>query len=276
MNIEKGNRGITIIALIVTIIVLLILAGVSITFLVGDNGILEKAQSAKVESEKAKEIEKMNLKIQSVIASKNGVAKLTDLNEFVNSSSGNYDNEITLNRVIIESDTKAILKMDGYAFTINDSLKTVEMNNVNTEDIYLYKKGDLCTSVTDGWDKYVQGYGAQVTFNTDRITMQTLNINYWGHDVITKKEIELNNYKKLCLEYSSSSGYYTSAWNGSTIHFSVLDQSGNVVKTMNSAPSTVNKIIELDISDLQGLYKVIVEGGSLSQVDIYNIWIKQQ
>ncbi len=43
----KNNKGITLIALVVTIIVLLILAGVSIAMLTGDNGILSRAQDAR-------------------------------------------------------------------------------------------------------------------------------------------------------------------------------------------------------------------------------------
>lgn len=40
----KGNKGITLIALVITIIVLLILAGVSIAMLTGDNSLLGNAQ----------------------------------------------------------------------------------------------------------------------------------------------------------------------------------------------------------------------------------------
>lgn len=39
-----GNHGITLVALVITIIVLMILAGVSLSFVLGDNGILKKAQ----------------------------------------------------------------------------------------------------------------------------------------------------------------------------------------------------------------------------------------
>lgn len=46
----KGASGITLIALVITIIVLLILAGVSIAMLTGDNGILKQANKAKVET----------------------------------------------------------------------------------------------------------------------------------------------------------------------------------------------------------------------------------
>ena len=44
----KNTKGITLIALVVTIIVLLILAGVSIAMLTGNNGVLTKAGEAKV------------------------------------------------------------------------------------------------------------------------------------------------------------------------------------------------------------------------------------
>ena len=49
----KGKKGITLIALVITIIVLLILAGVSIAMLTGENGILTQAQKAKNETENA-------------------------------------------------------------------------------------------------------------------------------------------------------------------------------------------------------------------------------
>ena len=46
-NTKRKNEGITLIALVITIIVLLILAGVTIATLMGDNGILTKATEAK-------------------------------------------------------------------------------------------------------------------------------------------------------------------------------------------------------------------------------------
>ena len=46
----KNNKGITLVALVVTIVVLLILAGVSINLVLGDNGIVKKAQDAKIKS----------------------------------------------------------------------------------------------------------------------------------------------------------------------------------------------------------------------------------
>ena len=54
---KNNKRGITLIALVVTIIVLLILAGVTIATLTGDNGILTKAQEAKNKTEQAQKDE---------------------------------------------------------------------------------------------------------------------------------------------------------------------------------------------------------------------------
>ena len=51
---KRKERGITLIALVITIIVLLILAGVSIAMLTGENGILTQAQNAKNRTEEAK------------------------------------------------------------------------------------------------------------------------------------------------------------------------------------------------------------------------------
>ena len=49
----KKNKGITLVALVVTIVVLLILAGVSINLVLGDNGIIAKAKEAQKKSAEA-------------------------------------------------------------------------------------------------------------------------------------------------------------------------------------------------------------------------------
>ena len=47
----KKNRGITLLALVITIIILLILAGITISAITGDNGIIKNAGQAKEETE---------------------------------------------------------------------------------------------------------------------------------------------------------------------------------------------------------------------------------
>ena len=57
----KNNRGITLIALVVTIIILIILAGVSVNLLFGENGIILKAKESKETHEIAAILEKLEL-----------------------------------------------------------------------------------------------------------------------------------------------------------------------------------------------------------------------
>ena len=64
----KNNKGITLIALVITIIVLLILAGVSIAMLTGNNGILTQANTAKTDTEKAEVVDRVNMAIQAAYA----------------------------------------------------------------------------------------------------------------------------------------------------------------------------------------------------------------
>ena len=71
-KIIKKNNGITLIALVITIIVLLILAGVTIATLTGDNGILTKASDAKEQTEIADEREKVELSATGALANNNG------------------------------------------------------------------------------------------------------------------------------------------------------------------------------------------------------------
>ena len=73
----KRNKGITLIALVVTIIVLLILAGVSINMLTGQNGILNRASEAKEKTENAQTEELVKFAVMSSI----GTDGLVDLNQ---------------------------------------------------------------------------------------------------------------------------------------------------------------------------------------------------
>ena len=71
---KKGicEKGITLIALVITIIVLLILAGVTIALLTGDNGILKNANTSKEETKIGEEKEKVRLARNADLISNKG------------------------------------------------------------------------------------------------------------------------------------------------------------------------------------------------------------
>ena len=67
-----NNKGITLIALVITIIVLLILAGVSIAMLTGNNGILTQAGNARDETVQGEVEEACKLAVANLIAENQG------------------------------------------------------------------------------------------------------------------------------------------------------------------------------------------------------------
>ena len=77
---KRKEKGITLIALVITIIVLLILAGVSIAMLTGENGILTQAQNAKEKTELSSEKEGIELAVQSSMIKKPNTLEITKSN----------------------------------------------------------------------------------------------------------------------------------------------------------------------------------------------------
>ena len=67
----KGNKGITLIALVITIIVLLILAGVSIAMLSGENSILKRGNEAATNTAIATGKEKVALAVNEALTEYN-------------------------------------------------------------------------------------------------------------------------------------------------------------------------------------------------------------
>ena len=145
----KSSKGITLIALVITIIVLLILAGVSIAMLTGNNGILTQAQTAKEETEKASVIEQVQVDILGEQAEGKGSGidagtLQTILNKYFTNVPTDA-NEITTDLIL-----KANEEYGGY--------------NIPLSDIYdgeINIKGITAGELTD--DQKKELYGAYVT-----------------------------------------------------------------------------------------------------------------
>ena len=94
----KETKGITLIALVVTIIVLLILAGISIMMLSGNNGILNRAAEAKEKTANTQQEEQVKLSAIAALTEGKGTIKDTSLKtELKNSLNGITDSDITGN-----------------------------------------------------------------------------------------------------------------------------------------------------------------------------------
>ena len=130
----KGKNGITLIALVITIIVLLILAGVTIATLTGDNGILTKAQNAKEKNAQKTVEEQINLAVQA-----------SKINEGLVIDKDILEQELTNNGIeITKSENDELpwtVKKDGYVYTIseNGEVKEKEGIAITTGDIEILK-----------------------------------------------------------------------------------------------------------------------------------------
>lgn len=79
----RKNRGITLIALVVTIIVLLVLAGVSINMLTGQNGILTNATKAKESSNAASDLEYLQTKAYEALTNYYAIGNTEGETEYI-------------------------------------------------------------------------------------------------------------------------------------------------------------------------------------------------
>ena len=128
----EGRKGITLIALIITIIVLLILAGVSIATLTGENGILTRANDAKTSTEIGEEREKVELSAVGALAKDNGgEIKRNYLNDELASYIGTEGTDYTLS----ESETAP------FVVTYSDSGRSylIDENGIVSEYVDISK-----------------------------------------------------------------------------------------------------------------------------------------
>ena len=114
MKIQKEKNGITLIALVVTIVVLLILAGISINMTLGSNGIISKAKEARNAMTNA----------------------TTSDNEFLNSLDDFIDQSFQYG-VRIEGDKLMFYGQDGKVYNLQTSYSTDELE---VRDGYVYFK----------------------------------------------------------------------------------------------------------------------------------------
>ncbi len=112
-KLKVNNKGITLIALVITIIVLLILAGVAIATLTGDNGILTKAVTAKEKTTEAEAKEAVQLEAIGSIDETTGKFNKEDFKTNVKKNLGLTDSSIK------ENGNKITVTYKGYDVTVD-------------------------------------------------------------------------------------------------------------------------------------------------------------
>ena len=133
-GLKEKSKGITLIALVITIIVLLILAGVTIATLTGENGVLTKANEAKIKTEKAGTYEQVEVQVAGSFDS-NGEIDIEDLNKNLrNNISGIIYNGNELSEENKIKNLPARLTVDGYEITIDIDGRVILVEDILTAD----------------------------------------------------------------------------------------------------------------------------------------------
>ena len=157
INMLQKKGGITLIALVVTIVVLLILAGVSISMLTGENGIITRATESNLQTKIGEEKEAINLAMQALFIDKadnpdnyqKGIINNTQLKNEMDKSTIKPE-EITMNETTNELTVKFDDSRDNRTYVVEQTGKIGEV--VRREGI---KVGDYVDYQYDNADDYI-------------------------------------------------------------------------------------------------------------------------
>ena len=157
-NLKYGKDGITLIALVVTIMVLLILAGISIGMIFGENGLISRATGSAEEYEKAELKEKIELLLSEYVM-ENVTRENTNFEEFLRENlqvgiAQNNDNTYSfiLGEWQVKTDQNKVISIEKFEIDIDKTFSNVETMKLDTE----LTEGELVK--TEGyWDKQYGG-----------------------------------------------------------------------------------------------------------------------
>ena len=168
----KNNKGITIIALVVTIIVLLILSSISISYVVNKNGIIdnvnknkENAEIRSIESKLQTESTSFNIQNNGKLNLEKYMSKVGKIDEWKVNENDEED-EIEES---VRKNVKEVVVNDKYVFEI-------KLDNEGIKIEYLGKKGELGPRVI--WHTYSNTYDT-LTLNVVTRRNKGGTIQYW-------------------------------------------------------------------------------------------------
>ena len=273
----KKESGITIIALIVAIVVLLILAGVNISLIINRNGIISKAEVANQETEIADEKEKINL--SALAAQANNEDAVIRRNDFDKELKKFFNEDYTLEPDSDAEEYEVTCKKSGRKYTIKSGIAKknpdYKLNNNNT----------TFSSSPSGWTNgnvivnvktTIQEYTLQTSKDgknwndSNEQVFSTNGIMYarlWnGSESVSELQYEVNNIDKSTPKVSAT------AINTNSIKISASDSEsgiiGYAVTTSSTKPEnftgvTNTKSFENSIS-------------KLTHNTTYYVWIKDE
>ena len=197
----KNNKGITLIALIITIIVLIILAGIGMAMVAGDNGVLSNADKARRSQVITSVDDKVGLAEATIETSiKTGVSE---------AGSGFVATDLTTYKKLVKSiadnDLKATIKKaegtsgpeipETETFSVYDDVLIPKTNSNSTGTgciVITYADNSLRASLPGKGKAEDEGYKAGGSFKSGRVTVNVED--YDPDDAVLVYVIKVTNY----------------------------------------------------------------------------------
>ena len=280
--IKKKEKGITLIALVVTIVVLLILASVSIAMLTGENGVITQAKLAKESTRGGDVQETIDLTISDNKLKETGKkTKETLVNELYN------DGKLTEKEVEELQDTDTIeigivtVDFSGLNGDEDEEVESyvgyyADVDGDGTVDGVIY--ADLDKSVTGNWGQYVDynySYTAQSNLKKYTVSQKSYTGDFGTKPVIKATTTEGNDrfyvmaLKDVALDGTSTAERNSVYWNWYYNAYGNLDSSMNTEGTndFGEGKSKTQTMITKWNEEAYG-----TKNGGSSYKDIWNIF----
>ncbi len=266
----KRNKGITLIALVVTIIVLLILAGISIAMLTGQNGILSRASEAQSKTSDAQNKEELEMAISQMAMEYHLNGGVGTFSDYIFENDDKLKEALGTNNVSLDSGAKTITykgtlysvatdgtvtRLDGIG--LSETTKTLSIVGTDKEEFTLTAtltniSGTISWSTSNANVATVTGNGSTATVKAVGNGTTTIKATCNGKEAtceVTVKTITLATSLTISGETTVASGAkidLTVAQGGGNeeIEWSVNDNSKATVAKKDESKATVTGVSE--------------------------------
>ena len=194
---KNGQKGITLIALVITIIVLIILAGISIAMISGQNGILNKTADASVQADIAGTKEKIKLELMGKYDN-NGKYSDTDVINAVSKVTGK---QVQIGEATVLSKKGNIVDIaDLWQNQVTKEL-TITWEEEETESRATALKVKVAGVMS--YEEYARDYIKDVQDGPDLINIFVEGSNYTNNENMTWEEITGRDWSTVAEFYNS-------------------------------------------------------------------------
>ena len=282
--VTKETKGITIVSLVVTIVVLLILASVTVNVLFGDNGVVKNVSARQYTAyEKIAKEEVKKLTMEYDIANSGET-----LEEYLNSKVPERIEEVTR-----KDDNTLIVKKNGYEIEVESENRILIFDIIPYVGIYDGKTHNILSNVsvspsdakieysTDGGKTYVDKMPTITNASSVQVTVKASKIGY-KTETVTKIAIVNKAEGKVTLSATSGTITYpnstTFTASGNTGNLSVSSNSTNIATASLSgstitvksgtkagkATITVTSAENANYNEKSATYTATVQNGTIS------------